>query len=111
MTILVQRLLMVVGALLVLALLVGSIFTIRYRITRRYLKIVWLWLIPIRLIRLSNIKYVSPKPVFWAEKWYNTFNVRNRWMVITKRRGLFKEVVISPRNPFVFKAELDRACK
>jgi len=106
-----QRLLIVAGALLVLVLLVSSILTIRYRITPRYLKIVWLWFIPVRVVRLSNIKYVSPKQIFWAEKWYNTFNVGNRWMVITKRRGLIKELAISPRNPFVFKAELDRACE
>src|SRR6185369_16385251 len=102
-----QRLLIVAGALLVLVLLVCSVLTIRYRITPRYLKIVWLWFIPIRLVRLSNIKYVSPKPVYWDEKCYNTFNDGNRWMVITKRRGLVKELAINPRNPFVFKAELD----
>jgi hypothetical protein len=106
-----QRLLMVAGGLLALVLLVCSIVTIRYKITPRYLKILWLWFIPIRLIRLSHIRYVSPKPVFWAEKWYNTFQVANRWLVITRRRGLFKELVISPRSPFVFKAELERACQ
>ena len=106
-----QRLLIVAGALLVLVLLVCSFLTIRYRITPRYLKIVWLWFIPVRLVRLSNIRYVSPKPIFWAEKWYNTFRVGNRWLVVTKRRGVIKELAISPRNPFVFKAELERACE
>src|SRR5262245_50604784 len=106
-----QRLLIVAGALLVLTLFVCSILTIRYRITPRYLKIVWLWFIPVRLVRLSNIKQVSPKQIFWAEKWYNTFHVGNRWMVITKHRGLMKELAISPRSPFVFKAELERACE
>ena len=109
MIVMAERLLIVAAALLGLALLVCSIFTIRYRVTPRHLKITWLWFIPVRLIGLRNVKYVSAKQVFWAENWWNTFNIRNRTLVITKRTGLFKEVVITPRNPFVFKAQIERA--
>lgn len=105
----VEKLLIVGAALLALALLVCSIYTIRYRVTPRFLKITWLWFIPVRLIGLRNIKYISPKHIFWAEKWYNTFNLSNRSLVITKRSGLFKELVITPKNPFVFKAQVERA--
>lgn len=104
-----QRLLPVAGAVFGFLLLVSSILTIRYRVTARFLKITWLWVIPVRLIRLSNIRYLTPKRVFWAERWYGTFNVRARWLVVVKRHGLFKYVVITPRNPFVFKAEIERA--
>jgi len=104
-----QRFLIMGGALVAFILCLCSIFTIRYRITRRHLKITWLWFIPIRFLALDNIRYLSPKRVRWAEKYYSTFNPRARWLVITKRRGWIKNVVITPPNPFVFKAEIERA--
>jgi len=104
-----ERLLIVAGVLVILVLLLCSVFTIRYRLTPRYLVIKWLWFLPVRLIALRNIKYVSAKHVFWAEKWCNTFSISNRTLVITKRAGLLKEIVITPKNPFVFKAQLERA--
>ena len=95
------------GAVVVLML---SLVTIRYRITRRFLKITWLGL-PVRLMRLTNIAHIGFTPVFWAEKWPNTFKPGNRRLVIQKRSGLFKHLVITPRNHFVFKAEMDKAMK
>ncbi|HEY2952801.1 MAG TPA: hypothetical protein VGK40_09470 [Verrucomicrobiae bacterium] len=95
----------------VLILFLLTMVTIRYRITRRFLKITWLGL-PVRLMRLNNIARVGFNYVPWAEMWVNTLRVGNRRLVIHKRFGLlFKHVVITPRNHFVFKAEMDRVLR
>src|SRR6476659_7027898 len=95
----------VFGILIVLG---ASGAAIRYRITPTHLEVNWL-LFTLRRFRLEDIKYVSTKRSLWAEKWYNTWRVRNRRITLHRRSGLFRVVAISPKNPFVFKAELDRA--
>jgi hypothetical protein len=63
-------------------------------------------------MRLKNIAHVGFNYVPWAELWVSTLRVGNRRLVIHKRFGLlFKHVIITPRNHFVFKAEMDRALK
>ena len=81
---------------------------IRYRICNDALEIIWLFL-TVRRIRMDEIKYISTKPVWYSEKWHNTVRVRNRRLVIYRRDALKRPVSISPRNPFVFSAELDHA--
>src|SRR5437868_10901174 len=81
---------------------------IRYRICDNILEITWLFL-TLRRIRIEEIKYISTKPVWYSEKWHNTLRVRNRRLVIYRGDGLKRPISISPRNPFVFKAELDQA--
>ncbi len=95
-------------ALVAFALLVASVKSIRYRITRRFLVITWLGL-PVRCFRLKNIAHVTPEIFFWAERWYNSFKVRHRALTIHRRTGLFRRVCISPKNRFIFRAELNRA--
>src|SRR5712672_2708057 len=92
----------------VIGLLAGSGTAIRYRITPTHLEVTWL-IFTLRRIRLDDIRYVSTKRSFWSEKLYNTWRVRNRRLTLHRRSGLIKTVSISPKNPFVFKAELDRA--
>jgi hypothetical protein len=92
----------------VLAVLGASGSAIRYRITPTHLEVNWL-IFTLRRFRLQDIKYVSTKRSFWAEKWYNTWRVQNRRLTLHRRSGLFRVAAISPKNPFVFKAELDRA--
>ena len=41
--------------------------------------------------------------------WGNTFSPTNRYLLIRKYSGLFKNLVITPRNHMVFKADLERA--
>ncbi len=89
-------------------LLVLSCTTIRYHVTARCLRITWLGL-PVRWVRLLNIKHIGTQRLFWAEKWCNTLSPGNRYLVIHKKSGLLKNLVITPKNHFVFKAELDRA--
>ncbi len=102
--------LILAGCFGVMILLILSTVTIRYHVTRRFLKITWLGL-PVRLVRLKNIAHIGSSPVFWAEKWPNAFKPGNRRLVLLKRSGLIKHLVITPKNHFVFKAELDKAMK
>ena len=99
-----------VGVFLLGAVLIGSMRAIRYEITATHLRITWLG-IPVRWLRLDEIKYVSSKGCFWAERWYNTFFVRRHLLVIHRRKGLHKTVMITPKNPYVFKTELYQARK
>src|SRR5438045_1382689 len=91
-----------------IGLLTASGAAIRYRITLTHLEVTWL-IFTLRRFRLDNIRYVSTRRSRWSEKWYNTWRVRNRRLTLHRRSGLIKTVSISPKNPFVFKAELDRA--
>lgn len=91
-----------------LLLLILTKVTIRYHITSRFLRISWMGL-PIRWVRLKNIRQVMTHRVSWAERWTNTFRHSNRYLLIRKHSGLWKHLVITPRNHMVFRAELDRA--
>lgn len=99
-------LILVAGALLFLLWLPTRI---RYRVTARHLQ-VRIFGIPIRRLRLDNIRYVGTARIFLAEKWPNTwFPSHHRVLVIRKRRGLIKNFVITPRHRYVVKGEIDRA--
>ena len=98
------------GVFAFVGLLLWSATTIRYRIGPRHLKISWLGL-PVRRIRLDDIKHISRKRSLWSERWHSTLHPRNRLLVIIRRRGLVKQVSITPKSPYVFKADLERACK
>ncbi len=92
----------------ILILLVLSKGTIRYRVTSRFLRISWLGL-PVRWVRLKNIRQILTQRVFWAEPWSNSFKHSNRYLLIRKHSGLFKSLVITPKNHMVFRADLERA--
>ncbi len=100
----------VCSSLLFVVLLLWSTTRINYHITARHLQVTWLGL-PVRRIRLDDIKYISTKPCVWGEKWFNTLRVGNRLLVIHRRSGWFRNFLISPKNPFVFKTELYEARK
>ncbi len=92
----------------ILILLILSKATIRYRVTPHYLRISWLGL-PVRWVRLKNIRQVLTQRVPWAERWSNSFKPSNRYLLIRKHSGLFRNLVITPKNHMVFKADLERA--
>jgi len=94
------------GFVVVLALI--SALALRYRISDGFLEITWFFL-TLRRIALDEIKYISTKPVWYSEKWHNTILLRNRRLIIYRRNGLQRPISISPKNPFVFKGELDQA--
>ena len=79
-----------------------------YVLTRRHLKVT-LFGLCLRRIRLADIDSVSKRQAHWAEKWYNTLKPSHRSLVIRRRRGWFKDFVITPKNRYVFKTELEQA--
>jgi uncharacterized protein (UPF0248 family) len=81
---------------------------LRYVLTGRHLKVT-LFGLCLRRIRLADIESVSKRQAHWAEKWYNTLKPAHRILVVRRRRGLFKEFIITPRNRYVFKTELEQA--
>lgn len=91
-------------------LLLWSAFTIRYRITPTHLKITWLGL-TVRRLRLDDIKRVGTSPVVWAERWPNTLRGGSRLLVIRRRSGWLRSLVITPEYPFEFRNELEQARK
>ena|SRR5437773_6085287 len=100
--------LVVLAWLAFVALTMSSIKLLNYKVTARHLKVTWCG-IPVRRVRLEDIKYISTKIGPWTEKWYNTSRPHNRLLVLHRRSGWFKYFAISPKSPYVFKAELDRA--
>jgi len=95
----------------VIALLVFLRKQINYRIGPKHLKVTLLG-IPIRRVRLDNIRGITAQRATFAERWHNKFFHKNdRYLVIQKRSGLIKQFEITPEQRFVFKAELDRAIR
>jgi hypothetical protein len=82
-----------------------SIAQIRYRITRSHLKVT-LFGICLRRIDLLDIRYISKHPTGWCERWSNTLSPRKRTLVIHRRSGLFRQLVITPSHRYVFKNAL-----
>src|SRR5262245_44922450 len=50
-----------------------SSLTFRYWVTSTHLVISWLGL-PVRRLRLQDIKRIGTRPVFWAERWPNSWD-------------------------------------
>jgi hypothetical protein len=98
--------------LLVFAFLCVWLLThIRYHLTSRYLKITLLG-VCLRRIRLEDIESVSKRrPTGWAENWSSTFRPNHRMLVIRRHRGLRKHIIITPKNRYIFKTDLERLLK
>lgn len=94
---------------LIIAYLVG-IPLIRYRITRRWLLITLLG-VPLRWVSLRNIRFITDHAKELCETWPNTHSPKTRILIIRKRRGLFRNLMITPQKRFVFKAELEKAIR
>lgn len=92
----------IVGCVLVIY---WSVRTISYDLTATHLRIKFLG-IPVRRVRLTNITAISRAPIWYSEKWHNTWVVGNRRLIIQKRRGLSRVLSISPESPFVFRAQI-----
>ena len=84
---------------------------IQYRIGRTHMKILCFRVV-LRKIELTDIKRISKrKPSRFAEYWYNTIHPKHRMLVIQRHSGIRKHVVISPRNRYVFMADLQNAIR
>jgi len=100
--------LILLGAMAGTGLFIMLALRLRYVITQRHLKVT-LFGLCIRRIKISDIDYVSKRQANWAEKWHNTMQPTHRILVIHRRRGWLKDFVITPKNRYVCKAELERA--
>jgi hypothetical protein len=105
----IQILLVVVGVLATAGLLLLSASALTYHVTATHLKVTWLG-VPVRRLRLEDIKRVGPRPVVWAERWPNCFD-RGRMLVIRRHTGLFRNFVITPKFPFEFRNSIELARK
>lgn len=84
---------------------------VRYQIRSRYLKI-GVFGIRLRRIPFSNIHYVTKRrPVGLTEYWWSTIRPRHRTIVIRLKKGWRRNIVLTPRNRYVFKADLERAMR
>jgi hypothetical protein len=97
------------GLFLLLFLLLWLIRQIRYEITPRNLQVT-LFGLCLRRLPLAQIETVSKRRSDgWAENWWNTTRPGHRALFIRRRRGLIRNFVITPRNRYMFRAELLRA--
>jgi hypothetical protein len=99
---------MLLGAVVSAGILGFLALQLRYALTGRHLKVT-LFGLCLRRIRLADIESVSKRQAHYAEKWYNTLKPSHRMLVIRRRRGWFKEFIITPKNRYVLKAEIEQA--
>jgi hypothetical protein len=95
------------GAVLLFALCFWLPTQLRYRITERSLQ-VRLFGSPVRRVSLDNIRFVGTHRSGWGEHWSNSWSNGRRFLIIRRRSGLFRDFIITPKNRFVFRAELQR---
>jgi hypothetical protein len=98
----------VVGFFLALFLFVETLGQINYRITSRFLE-VRLFRVCLRRIPLADIKRVSKHRQSFCEPWPNTLRTRKRMLVVTRRSGLFKSLLITPERRYLFRSRLKHA--
>jgi hypothetical protein len=103
-----QILVMSLGILGSFIFLVYSVTTVRYQITPRHLRVSWMGM-PVRWVRLDDIRHVGTRPVAWAERWPNVLFGSRRTLVIRRRRGFCKNLLITPSYPYEFKTSLEQA--
>jgi hypothetical protein len=97
------------GLLLGVLVVVWLVGRIRYRIGSRHLKVVLFGLV-LRRVNLLNIESISKRRTEGlTEHWWSTIRPKHRVLVIRRRRGLCRNFVITPRNRYIFRADLERA--
>jgi len=98
------------GACALAGLIFLSIRTIGYRLTPTHLKVTWMG-VPVRRVRLDNIRHIGNKPVFWAERWASAPFDQGRLLVIRRKRGLLRNFVVTPERPYELRFSLYQAIK
>ena len=100
--------LLLLATIVTVGLGVSLALQLRYVITDRHLKVT-LFGISLRRINLSDIECVSKRRSGLAEKWHNTLSPSHRVIVVRRRRGWLRDFVVTPKNRYVFKTELELA--
>ena len=82
--------------------------TINYGITSKFLTVYCLG-IPVRRFALKDMTSISKRRRYRAEFWINTLGLKHRKLIIRRDRGIFKEIVITPRYRYAFRKQLEDA--
>jgi hypothetical protein len=99
------------GVLVASFVFVWLVTRIRYRIGSRHVKVL-LFGIPFRRLAIADIDSVSKRRGDGlSEHWPSTFRPKHRVLVLRRRRGLLRNFVITPKNRYVFKTDLERAMR
>ncbi|MDA7618364.1 hypothetical protein OAE97_02470 [Verrucomicrobia bacterium] len=99
----------IIGSILsLLGMLAILMLSVRYRVQSQCLKISCMGL-TVRRFSLKEVTSVSKRRRYAAEHWINTFQTKHRRLVIRRERGVFKEIVITPRYRYVFRRKLEEA--
>lgn len=99
------------GALVAFLIAMGLVTRIRYRVGSSHVKVL-LFGMCLRRIALSNIDSISKRRGDgWAEHWRSTSRAKHRMLVIRKKRGLLRNFIITPKNRYIFKTEVERAMR
>jgi hypothetical protein len=99
------------GVLVASMVFVWLVNRIRYRIGSRHVKVL-LFGICVRRLALAQIDSISKrKGDGWAEHWWSTMHPKHRLLVLRKQRGLLRNFVITPKNRYVFRNDLERALR
>src|SRR5690348_16179314 len=86
------------GVLLGIFAFVWLVSRVRYRIGSRHVKVFVLG-IRLRRISLESIEAISKRASGgWTERWWSTFHPKHRLLILRRRRGLFRNVAITPKN-------------
>jgi hypothetical protein len=97
------------GPFVFIVILLWMMTRLQYRIGGQHLRILFFG-VTLRKIPLSDIKRISKRrPGGTAEYWYNTLKPSHRLLSIQRNSGLRKYIVISPRNRYIFLADLQNA--
>lgn len=97
------------GLLLYVFFVVWLMTQLRYHIGRKDVKIM-LFGLTLRRFPFEKIDSVTKRrPNGLAENWSNTISRSHRMLIIRLRSGLRPNIIITPRNRYVFKANLERA--
>src|SRR5215472_87038 len=99
------------GALVATLLLVWLVTRIRYRVGSRHVKVL-LFGVCLRRVALTSIESVSKRRTDgWSEHWWSTMRPKHRMLVLRRHRGLCRNFVITPKNRYVFKTDVERALR
>lgn len=99
------------GLLLALIAGIGLMTRIRYRVGSRHVKVL-LFGICVRRMALANIASLSKRRADGgAEHWWSTVRPKHRMLVIRKKRGLLRNFIITPKNRYVFRTDIERAMR
>jgi hypothetical protein len=99
------------GVLILVLLFFWMLHRVRYRIGSRHIKVI-LFGVPLRRLAIDSIESVSKRRGDgWAENWWSTTRPKHRLLVLRRRSGLFRNFIITPKNRYIFKTDIERAMR